>query len=206
MKQSAHISRKLLLPIPLLAVGVLLFSTGFTLSRIPDQDNHQVYLPLVSLAPPDVYGQFLNSIGGKDNLFYVAGPLAFLGRGHQLVILDVSAPANPVYLSEVQLPSTPTFITVKDTYAYLTLGNAGIAIIDIHQPAQASLLSRLPLGGISHHVLLSAGLAYVSSSQALYVVDISQPAYPRLLGSTTLDANYSQFHESLLLVKTDYWF
>lgn len=202
MKLSAHFSRKLLLPIPLLAVGVLLFSTGFTLSRVPDQDDHQVYLPLVSLAPPDVYGQFLNSIGGKDNLFYVAGPLAFLGRGHQLVILDVSAPANPVYLTEVQLPSAPTFITVMDNYAYLTLGNAGMAIIDIHQPAQAVLLSRLPLGGTSRHVLLSAGLAYVSSSQALYVVDISQPAYPRLLGSTTLDANYSQFHESLLLVKT----
>ena len=185
-----------------IAMGVLLFSTGFTLSRIPDQDDHQVYLPLVSLAPPDVYGQFLNSIGGKDNLFYIADPLAFLGRGHQLVILDVSEPANPVYLTEVQLPSAPTFMVVQDGYGYITLGNAGMAILDIRQPAQASLLSRLPLGGISHHVLLSAGLAYVSSSQALYVVDISQAEFPRLLGSTTLDANYSQFHESLLLVKT----
>ena len=33
--------------------------------------------------------QIVNSIGGTDNLLSVAGPFAFLGRGHQLVILDV---------------------------------------------------------------------------------------------------------------------
>ena len=105
----------------------------------------------------------------------------------------------------MQLPSAPTFITVKDTYAYLTLGDAGMAIIDIHQPAQAVPAQSSAVGG--NQPLSSCSPTdssfYVSSSQAVYVVDISQPAYPRLLGSTSLNAGYAQFYGSLLLVDTE---
>ena len=90
MSHSIPLTRIPVLLIPLLAAGLLLYSTVQAATQVSDQETNTVYLPLVSLAPPDVYGQFLNSIGGKDNLFYIAGPLAFLGRGHQLVILDVA--------------------------------------------------------------------------------------------------------------------
>jgi len=203
MKKLGRISRIMMIFIPLFMVVVLLFPTGFTVSQIPEQDSHQVYLPLVPLAPQDIYSQFLNGLGGWDNLFYVEGQLAFLGRGHQLVILDVSAPNNPKFLTEIQLPAVPTYLTVKDGYGYLALGYGGFAVLDLRQPAQAYLLGRLPLDGFSRHVFLSDNVAFVSNDQALYVLDISQPAYPRQLSSIPMSANYSQLHDSLLLVVYD---
>jgi hypothetical protein len=200
MNKSSRINRVIKFLIPLFTAALLFFPTGITASQDPEQDTYQVYLPLVTLTPQDIYSQLLNSLGGSDNLFYVDGQLAFIGRGHRLVIVDVSAPNNPMYLTEIQLPAVPTYLTVQDGYGYLALGNGGFAILDLMQPAQAYLLSRLPLAGFSRHVLISENIAFVSSDQALYVLDISQPVYPNLLSSTPTPAYYSLFHDSLLLV------
>jgi hypothetical protein len=183
-----------------MVVAALLFPNSFGASQDPTQEGYQFYLPLLSFTPRDVYYDYLNGIGGSDTLFYVADQFAFLGRGHQLVILDVSAPSHPVLLTSVNLPAAPEFLVVRDGYGFLALGDAGFGVLDLRQPAQAYLLYRLPLDGFSRHVLLSDQQAFVSSGQALYVLDISQPASPQILSSIQTFAHSSQFHDSLLLV------
>ena len=200
MVKSGRINRLVISLIPLIVVAALLFPNSFGASQVPAQEGYQFYLPLLSFTPRDVYYDYLNSIGGSDNLFYLSGQLAFLGRGHQLVILDVSAPSHPVLLTSVNLPAPPEFLVVRDGYGFLALGNAGIGVLDLRQPAQAYLLYRLPLTGFSRHVLLSDQAAFVSSEQALYVLDISQPASPQMLSSIPMYAYGSQFHNTLLLV------
>ena len=200
MVKSVHISLVGKFFTLLLAASMLLIPTGYTPNQDPEQDTQQIYLPLVQVAPPETYQQVLNTLGGSDGLFYVSGGLAFLGHGYQLVILDVSEPDYPTFLTEIQLPARLTSLIVQDSYGYLTLGDAGIAILDLGVPSQAYILSQLPLAGSSRHVLLSGNVAFVSGTQALYVLDISQPAHPYLLSSIPMFAYYSQFHDGLLLV------
>jgi hypothetical protein len=201
MVKSGRINRLVISLIPLIVVAALLFPNSFGASQVPAQERYQFYLPLLSFTPQDVYYDYLNSIGGSDTLFYVADQLAFLGRGHQLVILDVSAPSHPVLLTSVNLPAPPQFLVVRDGYGFLALGDVGFGVLDLRQPAQAYLLYRLPLDGFSRHVLLSDQQAFVSSKTALYVLDISQPASPQILSSIQTSAYTSQFHDSLLLVE-----
>jgi hypothetical protein len=200
MVKSGRINRLVISLIPLILVAALLFPNSFGASQVPAQEGYQYYLPLLSFTPRDVYYEYLTSIGGSDTLFYVADQLAFLGRGHQLVILDVSTPSHPVLLTSVNLPAPPEFLVVRDGYGFLALGNAGFGVLDLRQPAQAYLLYRLPLDGFSQHVLLSDQAAFVSSDQSVYVVDISQPASPHLVSSIPMYAKRAQFHDSLLLV------
>jgi len=200
MNASARISRMIICLALLIAAAGLLISTSFALSQEPGQDGHQVYLPLVQVAPEGDYRQVLNILGGSDNIFHVSGSLAFLGHSHQLVILDVSEPENPTYLAEIQLPGKPTYLVVQDGYGYLTLGDAGIAILDIGLPAQAYILSYLPLAGSSQHVLLSGNIAFVTGTQELYILDIGQPAHPILLSTIAISGYYSRIHNGHLLV------
>jgi hypothetical protein len=200
MIMSCRINRLVISLIPLILVAALLFPNSFGASQVPAQEGYQYYLPLLSFTPRDVYYDYLTSIGGSDTLFYVADQLAFLGRGHQLVILDVSAPSHPVLLTSVHLPAPPEFLVVRDGYGFLALGYAGFGVLDLREPAQAYLLYRLPLDGFSQHVLFSDQAAFVSSGQSLYVLDISQPASPHLVSSIPMYAKRAQFHDSLLLV------
>jgi hypothetical protein len=200
MVKPGRINRLVISLIPLIVVAALLFPNSFSASQVPAQEGYQFYLPLLSITPRDVYHDYLNSLGGSDNVFYLSGQLVFLGRGHRLVILDVSVPNQPMLLTTVHLPAPPQFLVVRDGYGYLALGDAGLGVLDLRQPAQAYLLSRLPLAGFGRHVLLSDQAAFVSSDQALSVLDISQPASPRLLSSIAMYAMHAQFYNSLLLV------
>jgi hypothetical protein len=200
MVKPGRINRLVISLIPLIVVAALLFPNSFSASQVPAQEGYQFYLPLLSITPRDVYHDYLNSLGGSDNLFRLSGQLVFLGRGHRLVILDVSVPNQPMLLTTVHLPAPPQFLVVRDGYGYLALGDAGLGVLDLRQPAQAYLLYRLPLAGFGRHVLLSDQAAFVSSDQALYVLDISQPASPRLLSSFPMYAEHAQIHNSLLLV------
>jgi hypothetical protein len=201
MKISARTGRMVRFLVLLIASTALLFPTGLSASPLSEQDDHQMYIPLVSHSPIDVYQQFLNGLGGQDNLFYVHGQLAFLGRGRQLVILDLAVPNHPNFLAKVQLPGEPTFLAVKDGFGYLALGDAGLGILDLRQPAHAYLINRIPLAGFSRHVMLADKAAFVSSDEALYVLDTSQPVAPRLLRSIPINAQSTQMHDSLLFVK-----
>jgi hypothetical protein len=154
MVKPGRINRLVISLIPLIVVAALLFPNSFSASQVPAQEGYQFYLPLLSITPRDVYHDYLNSLGGSDNLFHLSGQLVFLGRGHRLVILDVSVPSQPMLLTTVHLPAPPQFLVVRDGYGYLALGDAGLGVLDLRQPAQAYLLYRLPLAGFGRHVLL----------------------------------------------------
>ena len=55
MSHSIPLSRIKVLLIPLLAAGLLLYSTGKAATQGSDQETNTVYLPLVSVAPTDAY-------------------------------------------------------------------------------------------------------------------------------------------------------
>ncbi|MGE3508393.1 MAG: DUF1573 domain-containing protein [Vicinamibacterales bacterium] len=78
-------------------------------------------------------------------------------------------------------------VRVRDGTAYVSDGLAGLAIVDVTNPRQPSLLGRAVFGGQARGLALAGGLAYVAAGSAgLVVVDVSDPANPRAVGRATM--------------------
>lgn len=102
----------------------------------------------VSLASGDVITghigrlELVGHIGGEMQAVFAQGDLAYVGEGPRLTILDISDPASPVVLGKAApWPAVLKDITVHGTYAYVTLGSAGLRIVDVYA-ARLGLLSR----------------------------------------------------------------
>jgi hypothetical protein len=74
-------------------------------------------------------------VGGEMQAVFGQGDRAYVGEGPRLTILDVSDPASPVVLGKTAPWSAMVEdIAVHDAYAYVTLGSAGLRIVDVFDP------------------------------------------------------------------------
>jgi hypothetical protein len=74
-------------------------------------------------------------------------------------------------------------VRVRGTTAFVSDGLAGLAILDVADPAKPKLLGRVMTGGQARGLALDRNIAYVAAGSAgLVVVDISKPAEPRVIG------------------------
>lgn len=74
-------------------------------------------------------------------------------------------------------------VRVRGTTAFVSDGLAGLAILDVADPASPRLLGRVATGGQARGLALDGRFAYVAAGSAgLVVVDVSTPAAPRVIG------------------------
>ncbi len=144
----------------------------------------------VSLASSDVITghigrlELVGHIGGEIQAVFAQGDLAYIGEGPRLTILDVSDPASPVVLGK----TAPWFAMLKDiavhgTYAYVTLGSAGLRVVDVSDPTAPVEVGAFEGGGGScEDVVVVGDVAYLGGG-SLRVVDVSDPSAPTEVGS-----------------------
>ncbi len=73
---------------------------------------------------------------GRSSGIGVNGNLACFGDDlFCLRILDVSDPGNPNVLTSIAVPSSVEDVVISGLYAYVAMGNSGLSIIDISNPA-----------------------------------------------------------------------
>jgi hypothetical protein len=74
-------------------------------------------------------------------------------------------------------------VAVNGHYAYMALGNAGMAVIDVSNPAKPQRVGGCKTGGAAVGVAVSGNYVYVADGSAgLVVIDVSDPANPQLVG------------------------
>ena len=82
------------------------------------------------------------SVGGED--IDLVGSLAVTIEDHQLITVDLSLPASPALLAQLELPQCCGRMTLAEGRAYVSAGE-GIAVVDLGDPTTPQLLFLLPV-------------------------------------------------------------
>ncbi len=99
-------------------------------------------------------------------------------------IWDVSSPASPTHLTDIDLPFPVLALFLDGANLYVGTGSGGVIIYDVSLPSAPT-----PVGGftVSPYVLdifVAGGLAYVSAdSGGIYIYDVSDPSSPALVSN-----------------------
>jgi hypothetical protein len=117
----------------------------------------------------------------------VEGHRAYLtgGDGLTLTVLDISNPTAPVWVGAYTTSQSISGVAVQGNTAYVTGLSAGLAVIDLSNPAHPQRLGEAGnrTSGSGNHVLLSGSFAYVTDGRhGLQVIDVSDSSNPRQVG------------------------
>ncbi len=152
---------------------------------IADYNSGFLVVDVADRASPRIVGALPGPM--TDLVVAVAGRYAYVGGMGGLEVIDISVPADPrlAYWVSAPLVGEVDDIEIQGDYAYLADPyGGGFAIVDISNPAAfPRVVARLSLPQTgSHGVAVAGNRAYVAG-RGLFVIDISDPACPHLLGS-----------------------
>ncbi len=127
---------------------------------------------------------------GNANDVRVAGDLAFVADGVTgVLVVDVSVPASPRLVSHTRVDGVATGLAVEGEFVYVA-DELGLSIVNVSDPAAPLLWSALTTPGRARGVDVSRGLAVVADSRGgVHVVDVSDPSFPAIVGSTATRAD-----------------
>ncbi len=133
---------------------------------------------ITDLPTPDAFG--IDSIA----------PYAFIAdKNAGLKAFDLTDPTNPVlsatYNTSANQSGTPNTrdIFITATHAYAADRNAGLTIYEIVNGHELHPISTLPIPQAIQRIRVEGDLAYASAINALYLIDISNPAAPFILST-----------------------
>ena len=109
--------------------------------------------------------------------------------------VSAGAPAQgePVVLGIADTPGAARAVAISGGLACCACGSAGLAVVDIQDPAGPVVLGTLDTPGYSYDVFVAGSVAYLADGTGgLAIIDISDPGAPTLLG--TYDANCYGVH------------
>ena len=98
-----------------------------------------------------------------------------------LEIIDVNDPSRPMRLSVYRGQYSLADIAIRDSIAYLARSDSGLKIVDLHNPASPVLLSSL-FSSFARGVVTRDNFTYVDRVDTLFVIDITNPSLPQLVG------------------------
>ncbi len=167
-------------------------------------ETFDVYLPLLRRDPftrptltpmPDVSSVGLaGQLGGAtyavaveaDPSIGAGGAYAFAGVGPRIVALDLSEPTQPTKVGKSPiLTGMPRDIYVRAGYAYVAVGDTGLQIVDVREPASPRPVAAYDAVPVT--VVHGAGrYVYVAGWTWLRVLDVSDPTRPAEVGKYDL--------------------
>ncbi|MCL4177354.1 MAG: hypothetical protein KJ072_06370 [Verrucomicrobia bacterium] len=133
----------------------------------------------------------------SGNLAYIVGSTQFWGSAPRLIILDVSDPSSPSWVADYDTTSLgdllgDTDICLAGSYAYIA-GGRGLEVVDIADPTNPTWVGSCEVSGRIVAVAVSGDYAYLAdrypagypqdSTSALRIIDIRNPADPKLVGN-----------------------
>lgn len=104
-------------------------------------------------------------------------------RNSGLLVVDVTDPASPVALDTVDTPGEAYTVAYENGLAYLADNWKGVAIVDLADPSDLTVVGSLAGEGIPDELTASGSLAVATSVGDLLFFDISDPTDPTVLSS-----------------------
>jgi hypothetical protein len=142
-------------------------------------DAHITTLDITNPASPVVIGTSLTN-GGNEIDIVVSGNYAFLnGASGGLHIMDISHPANPVYLATCPESADMENIAAAGSQVMSTNGPAGIKMFDVSTPQRPVLDCSYDVNRFFENVVTQGNYAYLADRyHGLLIMDISDPTHP----------------------------
>lgn len=113
----------------------------------------------------------------------VAGNYAYV-LGSRLYIVDVTNPYNPtqvgVYTYTLPTGASLHGIAVEANHAYIAKGNYYLEIVNVSDPSRPAPVLTYTVRAFG--IALSGRYAYVADTNALHIVDVSNPSSPTQVG------------------------
>lgn len=135
---------------------------------------------------------------GPGQSLEVVGNTAYVAAGTAgLVVFDLTDELNPRRSGGLDTPGFCSFVTVAGNYAFLIDGREGLLIVDVSVPSTPRLVGSYPnppgTGPDSrpkrhHSVAVQGNRAYLTSTDSLLILDITDPRIPAPLSSFALPA------------------
>lgn len=146
-------------------------------------------LILYDVSPPTAPLRRGSTVAGlcQANGIAIQGGLAYLTDRCGLRIFDVSDPFAPDSVGSLDLGIT-TAVAVDASYAYVTIANSGLQLVDITDPANPAAAGFVAVTGNPNDVALSGPYAFVAAmSGGVAVVDVTSPMSPTVVGVADTD-------------------
>ena len=172
-----------------------------------DKDDRYIYMAdhqrgmRVYTATPNELKAVSSYTGGKGNSTVdvaVNRGVAYIASNKDFTAVDVSQPEAQINLLDSLVPPDveETYsVIVDDHFAYLTLGETGLAVIDVTDPANLGLpiVEKLPsdrsamgLDALGSHVYIASQSPGAEGRGGLDVVSVVDPTIPSSLGYVSL--------------------
>ncbi len=122
------------------------------------------------------FAKTTQSLATKQNLAFIGG-----GDGG-LIIVDISSPANPTQIAQVDTIGYTEGVAVSGDYVFATTGG-DLVIFNIATPSTPVWEFSFPVAGWTQNISISGSFAYLSDyDNGIYVLNISNPASPVQVG------------------------
>jgi hypothetical protein len=121
----------------------------------------------------------VGSLGRRASGFAVSDGHIFLASSDaKLIAMDISDPASPSYRGRASLPDSARKVAVADDYAYVTVLNGGVHIVDVSNPSQMAVVGVYQNGENFSDVAASGNHLLVADFDGLHIVDVTDPSAP----------------------------
>jgi hypothetical protein len=128
--------------------------------------------------------------GGHAGNVAAAGSVAYVAdRNWGLRVVSVANPASPTQVGFYGPLGYADGVAVAGNYAYVAAGSYGLRVVDVSEATSPKEVGSYDTHGYATSVVVVDQYAYVcttSAGSSLYVVEITDPARPRLIGSTEI--------------------
>ncbi|HQM14155.1 MAG: LVIVD repeat protein [Chloroflexi bacterium ADurb.Bin360] len=145
------------------------------------------FLKVVDVSNPAQPQQVASSdhLGGWINAVEVSGNYVFLNTHERVRIIDISNPLEPNPVGFYDVPGrSAQDVKVAGNYAYVTCDfDGGLRVVDVSAPDSPIEVGAWGTLGVTGGVAAVDDYAYISRSGLSSIVDVTDPAYPTVVGS-----------------------
>ncbi len=138
---------------------------------------------------------------GSCKAVYVKDNYAYIGNGCVMTILDVSDPASPKMVGEIETPGIIRDIYVWRHYAYIATGRDGLRVIDVSDPSKPVEAGYMPMWFITS-LTGARGVIYASNHTNVAIINITAPTGPEK--ENTINTYEKNWDISLLINSRTY--
>lgn len=150
-------------------------------------------LQLLALTGATVELQGAYLVGGDSTELAVAGDNLYLGNTDGLTLVDISTPARPQAVGNIELPGAVTTIAISGTLAFVgsTLSKEGnyrderLLVVSLDDPTAPVVRAAItfPSAAVRDLLLVGSTLYVATANLGLQAVDVATPDAPVVLGA-----------------------
>lgn len=113
----------------------------------------------------------------------VEGEYAYCAFKNGLIVLDITDPENPLFVSQFYLQGDGQGVFKQGDYIYFADGGSGLHILDVSTPSEPAWVGGYNSCGATLDLFVSGDYAYMAVRDCgLQIIDVSDPSDPSFVG------------------------